>query len=529
MAQPSTRRAFLASTAAGLLTPLLPRIALPAPPAAHTLRMAPEREFSFAALIERARQLAQEPYRVPPRPAPELVRSIDYDVHGQIKFRTDLSLYRSGGSLYPVTFFHLGALFPKKVTMNRLDHGLAAEIIYSPSYFDMPEASVARQLPDNAGFAGFRLQEARDEKHWRTHDWAAFLGASYFRAIGDLGQYGISARGIAIDTATSRREEFPDFVEFYIGGTESSQSPVEVFALLDGPSIAGAYRFDLWRSDGVVMDVEKHLFLRRDVLRLGIAPLTSMFWYAEHSHNNAVGWRPEVHDSDGLTLWTNRGERIWRPLNNPPEVAVSSFLGKDIRSFGLLQRDRNFDHYLDGVRYDKRPSLWVEPLADWGDGSVQLVEIPTRHEYDDNIVAFWVPQEEARAGHSYVFRYRLYWQARQPYPPIGLGKCVATRRDRSRAKGGAPIAASTRYMVEFAGGPLDMLSRDTEVEAVLTATHGTIVEIVTEQTPSTRRWRTLFDLTSDAFGPIELRVFLRLGDKPLTETWLFQHHTLSAM
>src|SRR3546814_55895 len=211
--------------------------------------------------------------------------------------------------------------------MHLVQDGRSREVLYSPDYFSMPADSIARKLPADSGFAGFRFHEARTRDDWGTQDWLAFLGASYFRAIGDLGQYGLSARGIAIDVAAPQPEEFPDFIGFWIESAPSPDMPCIVHALLDGPSLSGAYRFEIRRTTGVVMDIDARLFLRKDVHRFGISPLTSMFWYGEYDRPRMIDWRPEIHDSDGLALWNGGGARIWRPLNNPQRVMASSFGG----------------------------------------------------------------------------------------------------------------------------------------------------------------------------------------------------------
>jgi glucans biosynthesis protein len=521
MAVPELDRRGLLALAA-----LLPFGALLAPGhAAATipgLDLGAPRPFSFDALVERARSLAAAPYVPPYAPAPEIVSKITYDVHGQIRFKTDDALFADGSGAYPVTFFHLGEYFRKSVKMHVVADGAAREIAYSPDYFDMPADSIARGLPKDSGFAGFRLQEAGDRPDWRTQDWIAFAGASYFRAIGELGQYGLSARGIAVDVAASTPEEFPDFVEFYIAAAARDEDPVVICALLDGPGVSGAYRFAIRRTRGVVMDVETALFLRRDVERLGIAPLTSMFWRGEYAGRAYDDWRPEVHDSDGLALWTGAGERIWRPLNNPTRVVTSSFMDASPRGFGLLQRDRNFEHYLDGVNYDLRPSLWVEPTGgDWDHGSVELVEIPTDDEIHDNIVAFWTPAAPAAKGTSVSLSYRLHWLADEPYP-APVARTVATRIGRGGEPGQPRPADTWRFVVEFAGDALAGIGAGDKPKAVVSASRGTVVSAVAEPLPREPRWRAVFDLQITAGGPTELRLYIANKDAPLTETWLYQ-------
>jgi glucans biosynthesis protein len=495
--------------------------------AVERLRFGPPAPVSFEALKERAQTMARAPYEPPPRPSPEVLQQIDYDAHGKIKFRTDLALWADGPSEFPVTFFHLGRYFQSPVRMHVVEGGQAREIVYDNAYFDMPADSPAHRLPDSSGFAGFRFQEARGGSlDWRKNDWVAFLGASYFRAIGELFQYGLSARGVAIDTAVfGASEEFPSFTHVYFETPAAGSNGVTVLALLDGPSLAGAFRFIMRRGKAVAMDVEKALYLRRDVARLGIAPLTSMYWYSETAKPTAIDWRPEIHDSDGLSLWTGAGERIWRPLNNPARTVASSFADEQPRGFGLMQRDRVFDHYLDGVYYDRRPSLWVEPLNDWGRGSVQLIEIPTDDEIHDNIVATWVPAEPARAGSAYDFRYRLHWVADEPYPPA-LARCVATRMGNGGQAGTLRPKGVRKFIVEFKGEPLARLAKGILPEPVLWASRGAFSNIRAEAVPNDvpGHWRAEFDLAVTGAEPVELRCYLKSRDEVLSETWLFQYH-----
>lgn len=515
------RRAFLASAAGASIAGVLGQAATGLA-GSRGLRLGAGRRFRFDELAGRARSMARAAYAPPPRPAPDVVQRIGYEAHGKIRFRRDHALYADGPGAYPATFFHLGRYFPHSVRMYAVQGGTAREILYSPAYFDVPAGSVARQMPSEAGFAGFRLHESRERADWKTQDWVAFLGASYFRAIGALGQYGLSARGVALNTAAAQAEEFPAFTELYIQPAMREEDPVHVYALLSGPSIAGAYRFALWRNAGVVMDVEAVLFLRRDVARLGVAPLTSMFWYGEYDRPRMLDWRPEVHDSDGLALWTGGGERLWRPLNNPPQARVSSFLDGDPKGFGLLQRDRDLGHYLDGVRYERRPSLWVEPLGGWDAGAVQLVELPTDDEIHDNIVAFWTPEAPALAGNSYRFAYRLHWLAEEPYPPAHLARTAATRIGRGGEPGKPRPDGVQKFVIEFAGGALDELRSETPT-AVITASRGKTSLVFSEPVPGTRRWRAHFDLHAAGGEPVDLRLYLRLGDRALSETWLYQH------
>jgi glucans biosynthesis protein len=496
------------------------------------LKLGSAKPFSFEALMAQAQALGAKPF-VPPPPLPaDVLERIDYETLGQVKYKSEFALFKDGPGPFPVTFFHMGRFFQTPVHMHVLDaaggQGRSREVLYDPTYFEMPADSAARALPQGAGFAGFRFQESRlgDQAKlpWQNNDWVAFLGASYFRAIGELYQYGLSARGIAIDVAApDRPEEFPAFTQIYFEPPADGSDTVVVYALLEGPSITGAYRFSMRRDKAVVMDIECRLFVRKDIARLGIAPLTSMYWYSEKLKPNGIDWRPEVHDSDGLAMWNGAGERIWRPLNNPARTGVSAFGDKSPKGFGLMQRDRVFDHYQDGVYYEKRPSLWVEPLSDFGEGAVELVEIPTDDEIHDNIGAFWVPKAPATAGSSYHLRYRLHWLDGEPFPSP-LARCVATRIGRGGQPGQPRPAGVRKFMVEFLGGPLASLPFGVKPEAVLWASRGQFSYVFTEAVPNgvPGHWRAQFDFTAEGNEPVDMRLYLKTGDQTLSETWLYQ-------
>lgn len=527
MLSSSDRRRFLTSAATLAASAALPGGLRQAVAATPGLKLGAPDPFSFDILKALARKRAGEAYTPPQKPAPQIVDRIDYDAWGKVTFDPDHALFADGPGPFPVTFFHLGKFFPKSIEMNVVEGNESRTIVYDPAYFKMPADSIAHRLPEGVGFAGFRVQEPRGGSlDWKRNDWVAFLGASYFRAIGELFQYGLSARGIALDTAVAdRTEEFPDFTRIWIGPEE--RDTITVHALMEGPAIVGAYKFQMTRAKGVVMDIETSLHLRRDISRFGIAPLTSMYWFSETRKPTAVDWRPEVHDSDGLSMWTGTGERVWRPLNNPQRTTASSFADDNPRGFGLMQRDRAFDNYGDGVFYDRRPSLWVEPVGSWGKGAVQLIEITTDDEIHDNIVAMWVPDAPARAGSSYDLHYRLHWLADEPFPGP-LARCLATRLGNGGQPGQPRPKGVRKFMLEFKGAPLETLPFGTRPEPVLWASRGSFSYVFTEPVPNgvPGHWRAQFDLTVDGEEPVEMRCFLRNGETVLSETWLYQYHPI---
>ena len=508
------RRTFLAGIGALPVTAAL----WPPSAAAEFLALGKPSSFSFDWLRHRAKSLAARPYAPPSIRFTDELERIDYDAYQQIRFRSDHALWAKDGGPYPIEFFHLGRFFKAPVRLHVCERGEAREILYSPGMFSFGTARFAANLPADLGFAGFRVMDDGGKP-----DWLAFLGAAYFRSSGELNQYGLSTRGVVIDPGMPTPEEFPRFTDFWFEPSANDAKAIVIYALMDGPSIAGAYRLECTKSVGTVIDVDAALYPRADIKRMGVAPLTSMFWFDEANRRQARDWRPEIHDSDGLAIWTGTGERIWRPLNNPPQVQVSAFADGSPKGFGLLQRDRSFDNYQDdGVFYDRRPSVWVEPTGDWGDGAVQLMEIPTDDEIHDNIVAYWVPKAPVTAGSEWPFKYRLHWLADEPYPG-DLARVVATRLGRGGIPGQPRPKDKNKIVIDFAGGPLEDLKQDDPVKLIVGAARGKIDNDYSLQVVGTKHWRGFFDIAMDGREPVDIRAFLRLGGKALTETWLYQY------
>lgn len=475
----------------------------------------PAEPFSFERLKHRARALAAKPHVVAQSADAAILRTIDYDAYGQIVYRPEMALWADTPGAQRVRLFPLGRYFQEPVRIHVVSGGVAREALYSPALFSMPADNPARRLK-NGGFAGFRLMNGATDT-----DWMAFLGASYFRSSGPFDQYGASARGLAINSGGPEPEEFPRFSAFWL--EQLGQGAVRVHALLEGPSVTGAFRIDNRRTpSGPVQDIEAELYFRAPVRTLGLAPLTSMFWYGQNAAGVRPDWRPQVHDSDGLALWTGGGERIWRPLNDPSAAVVNSFSDVSPRGFGLIQRDRVFaDYQDDSVFYEKRPSLWVEPLSAWGKGSVRLVELPTTDETNDNIVAFWTPAQAIRAGDVIGARYRLNWIADAPSDGPAA-RVVATRLGPGGRPGLPPPPGVRKFVIDLKGRALDGLDRSSGVQPVVSASVGRIDNVAAYPVVGAGLWRIMFDLSGPAGSTVDLRAYLRRGDAALSETWLYQ-------
>ncbi len=476
----------------------------------------------YARLKGQARAMAGLAYQGPAAQLPPSIAKLSWDQWQAIRFRDDHSLWFGDGLRFRVQLFHLGFTIKKPVRIFSIENGQSQELSFDPALFDYSRSGVdSRKLPPTLGFAGFRLLFHGD---WKR-DIAAFQGASYFRAVDIELQYGMSQRGLAIDTGLPRPEEFPDFVAYYLERPPKDSSRLTVYGLLDSPSVTGAYRFVIDVADTILMDIDAALYPRKSIERLGIAPGTSMFLCGPNDRRVDTDWRPAIHDSDGLQLRTGAGEWLWRPLVNSPTVRVNSFADEAPRGFGLMQRDRDFaDYQDDGVFYNRRPSVWVEPKANWGRGAVMLVEIPATDETFDNIVAFWNPSDKPQRGQELLFGYRLYWCR---YNPVvcPLAQVVATRDGIGGIVGQKRSYFSWRFVVDFVGGDFALLGEEARIEPLITASRGTIEITSARPQHEIKGWRAMFDLklTDDSLEPINLRLFLALNGQPLTETWIYQY------
>ncbi|HVB89689.1 MAG TPA: glucan biosynthesis protein G [Beijerinckiaceae bacterium] len=514
-----TRRALVASAAfAGLqgLRPFSLATAQAQPSAAP-----PAPSFGYGDVFARARELATAPFE-PAAPLPRELAKLDLDVWQDIHFRPDQAFFSHSGGPFRLQLFHLGGPYTLPVTINTVHDGIATPIPYAANLFDYGRASFENPLPVNLGFAGFRLHFPLNES--RVFDEAmAFLGASYYRFLGRGQRYGLSARGLTVNAGTTH-EEFPFFREFWIETPAKDADHATIYALLDSPSVTGAYRFDLTPKTDSVLAVSATLFARQAGQKFGFAPLTSMFCSGEDDLRVRDDYRPELHDSDGLSMHTGAGEWIWRPLRNPAAMQVSQFLDHNVQGFGLLQRDRNFSHYEDiNNPYQLMPNYWIEPQGPWGDGRVELVELPTENETNDNIVVSWVPNEPLEPGKPQAIGYRIT----ASLDASGLspnGRVVNTFQSEARAYGATDplIPGTRRFLVDFAGDDLAYyLSDPSPVQAVASAVNGKILRSFLTPNPHIGGFRAGVDVLVASGESADLRLFLRAGPRALTETWTF--------
>jgi glucans biosynthesis protein len=474
--------------------------------------------FDFADVSQRARQLAEKPFRDEPPNLPPELQNLSYQQYWDIRYKRDRHLWAGTRLPFEIAFFHRGARFAHPVRINVVTADGVRQIKYDPHDFEYGANKLDAKKLGTLGFAGFRVHyPLNTPKH--KDEILSFLGASYFRALGRGQRYGISARGLAVDTALTSGEEFPRFVEFWIEHPAPGSRDLKIYGLLDSRRAAGAYQFVVRPGTETTVDVRARLYLREKVEKLGIAPLTSMYFFGENQPSTTEDIRPEVHDSDGLSVHAGTGEWLWRPLVNPRRLLVTSFAVTSPQGFGLMQRDRAFNNYQDPhMRYELRPSVWVEPKDKWGEGRIELVQIPTPDETNDNVVAFWVPSALPPKP-PYSFEYRLRWQSlTETRPPHAW--IMQTRRGRAATR---KPDNTIGFAVDFVGPALEYLPADARLDGIVTAEgNAEIVERTTFRNEATDGWRIAFRVRRlDEKKPVELRAYLTNGGEPMSEIWTY--------
>jgi glucans biosynthesis protein len=480
------------------------------------------RDFDFQDVIEKAKTLAQQSYQEP-EPVPRFMQELNYEQYQGIRFKPEQSLWRSSHSRFQIMLISPGLFYRHPVKLHVIDAQGVHDLPYRKDYFTFPDEEVERRVPPDLGYAGFKLTYPLQDANTQNQ-FLVFAGASYFRGVARDNTFGISARGIAVDTGLASGEQFPSFIEYWLERPGKDATTTTLYGLLDGKSVTGAYRFTVYPGIPTRLKVEARLFSRDAIQLMGIAPLTSMFYYGENSPRPKGQWRAQVHDSDGLLIHNGvSGEWLWRPLLNPRNLEMNYFQTENVRGFGLLQRHDQFSHYQDlGAHYETRPSAWVETQGDWGKGHVVLVELPTDSETNDNIVAFWSPMEPVNKDQSLSYNYTISFGDRT----VGnepTGQVINTFVGDGNMVGGGNVAGAYRLIVDFAGGPLVKLPANALVlSSVVAGENGEVIEHFVEYIPSEHVWRLSILAKPAEEKPLSLRAFLSKDGEAVSETWTYR-------
>lgn len=476
---------------------------------------AEDEPFDFEKLMAEAARLAGEDFEPNWGDIPEELGNLTYDQYRAIWFKPEAAIWSDQQTQFRIDLFHPGFIYKQPVDIAFVEEGAAKEFPFSSDLFAYGHLVSPPQPSDLLHYTGFRARYPINSPS-AFQEFTVFQGASYFRAVGRRQIYGLSARGLAINTAEPEGEEFPAFRKYWIEKPAPDSDTLVVNALLDSQSVAGAYRFEITPGAETVMEVTAALFLRQPIKKLGLAPMTSMFLFNPMNRAGFDDYRRAVHDSDGLQMLSGTGEWIWRPLSNPADLQLSGFADRTPRGFGLMQRARRYTDFEDAeAKYEQRPCLWIEPIDDWGAGVVELVEIPTDQEINDNIVAYWRPAGAIPADRPLRYRYRMRWTSEFLPPPELL--YVASSR------AGETFDQQRRLFVLDFTRAGDGNAIDSDGLAInVSASSGEIANPLIHAAEPNGALRVSFELNPGSEEMSELRLFLTRDGEPASETWLYR-------
>lgn len=516
------RRRFVGAAAAAIAAmPLSAALGQEAAPAAPAPAAAPAPvAFGWDQVLEQAQARAAAAYATRRQTLSGPFADLGYDKYRSIRYRPERRVWAGQNRGFEIDLMPPGSIYTDRVAISVVEGGVPRALPFDASALDfdlerfgLPEGRAPEGAGQGLSWTGFRLRfpinrpEAMDEI-------AVFQGASYFRGVARNQIFGLSARALAIKTGAPAGEEFPVFTDFWLYRPEENSAEILVHALLDSPSVAGAYEFLVRPGAETTMTIRSVLFMRADVAEIGIAPLTSMYYFGAKERGSVDDYRDAVHDSSGLQMLTGAGERLWRPVSNPATLQISWFQDENPKGYGLVQRQRDFSSYSDAeARYEKRPSAWITPGAGWGAGGEMLIEIPTQSEFNDNIVSFWRPKDPLKAGQRYAFDYRLYW-CNLPPDDAQVARVVSTRGGRSIHDEGERLIA-----VDFDLGDRGMAGIEPRAEAP-----GLQIENMHFYgLPGANRARVVLRFAPPPGGAeFRLQLFDKATNQPVSETWLYR-------
>ena len=467
--------------------------------------------FSRTWLEQKAKALAATDNELPVIPSDDPLSTMSYDDYKKIQFRRAATIWSKEARQFRLNPLHPGFLFKTPVNLNLVVGGISRRILYTSEIFAYDKAQEAVKESNAKGYSGFSVTTPiNNATKW--DEFLVFQGGTYFRAVGQSNWYGLSARGFAINTGKPEGEEFPVFTDFWIERPSESSTALVVHALMQSADATGAYTFIATPGINTEIIVKSTLYPRKKISAYGIAPLTSMFLFNPVNRSRFDDFRPSVHDSDGLAIIKGNGERLWRPLSNPSRLQVSAFGDDNIKGFGLMQRARDFSQFEDiEAHYQDRPSAWVTPIGDWGPGHVELLEIPTKQEIHDNVVAFWQPKQALEAGGEYSFSFKLSFGA-FPTTAANTGKITATSSGKTLGS-----QNERDFVIDFF---------DTDIPADLTvnatSSTGAITGVISKVVPQTGKLRVVVKFQPGDENLSELRVSLQNGQAQWGETWLYR-------
>jgi glucans biosynthesis protein len=472
--------------------------------------------FAAAKVADLARALAAEAHK-PPTPSPlDALGSATPEEMAAVRYRPAELIWAADNLAFAIEPLHRSRNFPGEMEIYTVDGGTASRLAYDPARFDFgklkpPPASA--QL----GFTGFRvLHRAGDGKLKAV---ASMLNASIVSAVAHNQVWGAISRPLTVRSGEQMAEEAPQIRAVWVEKPRPTATELIAHAVVDAPSLAAAVRFTLRTGEATVIDTECTIFTRKQVDHFGLTPIQATYLSGPLDWPLADDMRPAVYEATGVQMLTGNGEWLWRPITNRARLQISGFVDNDPQGFGLIQRDRSFSAFLDDENeWQRRPSIWIEPIGKWGPGEITLMEIPAASQNNKNIACYWRPKPPLAAGSEGTFAYRQFWSWRPPGRPDGA---IVTISRIGRISGDTS-EAKIRFLMQFEGGQLSDPAKAATIVPTIWSSAGKVSALRTYRTPRHGSMRVVFDLETGGQPLVELRVVLKHDAVSMSETWLYR-------
>lgn len=507
----------LALPAAGLTGPI-DRADAQAPAAASArVASAPVESDAFtpAKVAEIARALAGDAFKPPAASPLDALASPSPEELAAIRYKPNELIWANDNLPFAIEPLHRTRNMPGELALYLVDGATASRLPYDPAKFEFGKVKpppAGTQL----GFTGFRVLHRGSDGH--LNPVVSLLNASILSAIARDQVWGAIARPMSVYSA-EQGEETPHIRTIWIEKPKPIATELVMHAVVDTPSLAGAVRFTLRAGEATVIDTECTIFARKQVDHLALTPIQATYLSGPIDWPQTGDMRPAAYEAGGVQMLTGAGEWIWRPVSNRSRLQISGFVDRDPQGFGLIQRDRAFATFLDDDgEWQRRPSVWIEPIGKWGPGEVTLMEIPAASQNNKNIACYWRPKPALAAGSETSFAYRQFWCWRTPEVPDGA-RVMLSRIGRLP---GDTSEVKNRVLIQFQGEQLSDPNKAATIAPSIWSSAGKVSSVRVFRTPRHGSMRVVFDLDPGGQPLVELRVVLKQDAASMSETWLYR-------
>ena len=475
-----------------------------------------KQEINFEYVQKQAELLSKSKYNEPLK----IKNDLTIDEYSQITFNASKALWMNEALLFRLEFFHLGYIYNTPLAVNEFKGLYSQDIRFTNDLFNFGNLNkdTSDKAKDLEGYAGLKILCQLNRPN-QFDELISVLGNEKFRALGRYNIYGLYAAPL-ITIGINNKINLAHYTKFWLGKPESKSDHLTMCAIADSPEATIAFHYEIYPGDDTKVKTKSTIYPRIDTLSVGIAPMSTLYFSGINTLSRYNLYYSQFHYSDNLIISSEKNV-FSQPLENYEQTVVNEVKTKDIKFFGLSQRDRNYDHYQTlFIALHLMPTLWIKPDNDWQKGKVVLVETPANNPNTLNIYAFWVPEEKLHKGKVYSYDYTMHWAINEPDPDTGPG-CVSSTKV---GLDGDNIC----FAIKFTGTMLKKLPAVANITSLTTiSSNSKITDIKIQKDPFDNQWIALITASKpvkvdNKQSQVSLSCTLMYGNKPITETWMYK-------